>query len=82
MSADEPRIGGIRRAMDLLQGTDGDALLSTMASMYALGGDTSRLSFTKSCCARPSNRQAMLSLARLAIQGVISMWHATGWRGT
>ncbi|NLL82760.1 MAG: tetratricopeptide repeat protein [Lentisphaerae bacterium] len=64
-------LAGIRRAMDLLQGTDGDALLSTMASMYALGGDTEKSAelYEELLRKDPSNRQAMLSLARLAIQG-------------
>lgn len=64
-------LAGIRRAMDLLKDTDRDALLATMASMYAMTDDREKSAeiYHELLRKDPENRQAMLSLARLAIQG-------------
>jgi len=63
-------LAGIRRAMDLLKDTERDALLATMASMYAMSDNREKSAeiYRELLNKDPSNRQAMLSLARLAIQ--------------
>jgi len=73
-------LAGIRRAMDLLKEADRDALLATMASMYAMGDDRGKSSeiYQELLRKDPANRQAMLSLARLAIRDG-ELETARGW---
>ncbi len=63
-------LAGIRRAMDLLKDTERDALMSTLASMYAMSDNREKSVEIYEALLKkdPQNRQAMLSLARLAIQ--------------
>ncbi len=63
-------LAGIRRAMDLLKDTERDALLATMASMYAMSDNREKSAeiYEELLRQDPANRQAMLSLARMAIQ--------------
>lgn len=73
-------LAGIRRAMDLLKDTDREALMATMASMYAMGDDREKSAeiYRELLKKDPANRQVMLSLARLAIQdGELDV--ARGW---
>ena len=63
-------LAGIRRAMDLLKDTERDALMATLASMYAMSDNREKsVEIYEDLLKKdPTNRQAMLSLARMAIQ--------------
>jgi tetratricopeptide (TPR) repeat protein len=63
-------LAGIRRAMDLLKDTERDALMATLASIYAMSDNRKKsVEIYEGLLKKdPTNRQTMLSLARIAIQ--------------